>query len=145
MRWGLILLTASATILLSASVIFGLLPSAWWISVLFWVVVALILGQFAQGKYFMHGFLTGIISSLVGALLVYTMYDTYLANNPIPAEQLSKLPAGYNMKNLILYTSPINAAIAGVVLGLLSLVAGKIFGVKKQPAPVFPDQETPAQ
>ena len=143
MRWGLIILVAAVSVLVSLLGILGILPSAWWLSLLIWVVLAIVLGQFAKAKFFMHGFLTGLISALIGALLIYLLYDSYAANNPAIMEKAQKMPAGVNMRSMILYTSPLNAGIAGVVMGLLTLLAGKIFAPKKEDTSPPESTETP--
>jgi hypothetical protein len=134
MRWGLILMVAAVNVLVGVLGILGILPSVWWLSLLIGVVLAIVLGQYAKGKFFMHGFLAGLIAALINSLLVYLLWDTYVANNPAALEK-AKAAATMDLRSLTLYTLPISAGIAGVVMGLLTWLAGKIFGAKKAETP----------
>ena len=148
MRWMLILLLSLLGILLGALNLMGLVDGAmgYVVSIILWLIMAIIIGRFAGGKYFLHGFLTGLIFALINSLMLYLFYDTYLANSATMQEAMSKVPEGFNMRTVMLAGAPINAGIAGVVLGLLSLLGGKLFGVKKEePAlPEPPKSDTPA-
>jgi hypothetical protein len=137
MRWLLIVLLSLLGVLMGVLSIFGLAEGAmaYVISIILWLVMAVLIGRFAGGKYFLHGFLTGVIFALINSVMVYLLYDTMLANSSAVQEAMSKLPEGYDMRTVMLATAPINAGIAGVVLGLLSILGGKLFGVKKEETP----------
>jgi hypothetical protein len=145
MRWLLIILLSLLGVLMGLLSIFGLAEGAmtWVIQIIFWLVMAILIGRFAGGKYFLHGLLTGIIFALIYSVMVYFLFDTMLANSSAMQEQMAKMPQGYNMRTLMLATAPINAGVAGVVLGLLSLFGGKLFGVKKEEAPAEPPKSGP--
>lgn len=148
MRWLLIILLSLLGVLLAVLNLLGLAEGAmaWVFSIVLWLVMAILIGQFAGGKYFLHGFLTGLIFALINSVIVYLFYDTYMANSTAMQEAMSKMPEGFNMRTVMLAGAPINAGIAGVVLGLLSLLGGKLFGVKKEetPAPEPPKSGTSA-
>jgi phosphoglycerol transferase MdoB-like AlkP superfamily enzyme len=137
MRWLLIVLLSLLGVLLGLLNLLGLAEGAmaWVFSIVLWLVMAILIGHFAGGKYFLHGFLTGIIFALINSVIVYLFYDTYMANSTAMQEAMSKMPEGYNMRTVMLAGAPINAGIAGVVLGLLSILGGKLFGVKKAETP----------
>jgi hypothetical protein len=137
MRWLLIILLSLLGVLLGVLNLLGLAPGAmtYVFSIVLWLVMAILIGRFAQGKYFLHGFLTGIIFSIINTVIVYLFYDTYVANSVAMQEQMAKMPEGFNMRTVMLAGAPIGAGIAGVVLGLLSILGGKLFGVKKEEAP----------
>ena len=137
MRWLLIVLLSLLGVLLAVLNLLGLAEGAmaWVFSIVLWLVMAILIGQFAGGKYFLHGFLTGVIFALINSVIVYLFYDTYMANSTAMQEAMSKMPEGFNMRTVMLAGAPINAGIAGVVLGLLSLLGGKLFGVKKEAPP----------
>jgi hypothetical protein len=148
MRWILILLLSLLGILQGLLSLMGLIEGvmAYVVSIILWLIIAIIIGRFAGGKYFLHGFLTGLIFALINSLMVYLFYDTYLANSTAMQEALRKVPEGFNMRAVMLAGAPINAGIAGVVLGLLSILGGKLFGVKKEETtiPEPPKSDTPA-
>lgn len=137
MRWLLIVLLSLLGILLGVLNLMGLVDGtlSYVVSLIFWLIMAIIIGRFAGGKYFLHGFLTGLIFALINSFMVYLFYDTYMANSAAMQEAMSKVPEGFNMRTVMLAGAPINAGIAGVVLGLLSILGGKLFGVKKEETP----------
>ena len=146
MNWILILLVSLLGVLIGVVNIFGLIDiSPWFISIALWIISALILGRFAHKKYFGHGFFAGLIASAVSSVLVYFFYDTYIANNPEIAEHMRQLPEGMDARSMMLFSSVVGAAIGGVVLGLLTMLTGKLFGEpeKAKPAetPPAPPQE----
>jgi hypothetical protein len=47
-------------------------------------------------------------------------------------ERLTQGPEGINYRIITLATSPLVAGVYGAVLGLLSILGGKLFGVKKE-------------
>lgn len=129
MNWTLILLVSLISILIGLVSLFGLVDlNPWIIGAFTWVISALILGRFAHKKYFMHGFWAGVIGSLVGSVLMYFFWDTYLANNPQMGERLSQMPEGMDARTMTLVSSIFGAAISGVVMGLLAWLSGKVFG-----------------
>jgi hypothetical protein len=142
MRWGLILAVVAVSVLVGVLGILGILPSAWWLSLLISLVLAIVLGQYAKGKFFMHGLLAGVISAAINSLLIYALWDTYAANNPAAMEK-ARAAANIDLRSMTLYTLPIGAGIAGVVMGLLTLLAGKLFGSKKAETPPPESTGTP--
>jgi hypothetical protein len=137
MRWLLIVLLSLCGVLLAVLNLLGLAEGAmaYVFSIVLWLVMAILIGRFAGGKYFLHGFLTGLIFALINSVLVYLFFDTYMANSTAMQEAMSKVPEGFNMRTVMLAGAPINAGIAGVVLGLLSILGGKLFGAKKAETP----------
>jgi hypothetical protein len=146
MNWKLILSLALINVLLGLLTIFGLLGStATWIGLLILAVMAVVLGRFAEKKYFMHGFLTGVIGSLVAAVLQFALYDTYVANNPELAQSMDKLQEvfpSFDGSWMTLLFAPLGAAFNGAILGLLAILGGKIFGPKPAPATEPADEKT---
>jgi hypothetical protein len=134
MNWKLVLSLSLVSVLLSLLTIFGLLGSAaTWVGLLIWVVMAVLLGKFAEGKYFMNGFMTGVIGSFAGSLLTILLYDSYVGNNPELAQGMEKLQEvfpNFDARWVTLMMAPVGAAFNGAILGLLAILGGKIFGVK---------------
>ena len=62
-----------------------------------WLVIALFYGAAiaarAPGKFFLHGFLTGLISGALASLVQAAFIGQYLAHNPKAAESFKILPA----------------------------------------------------
>ncbi|RPH93606.1 hypothetical protein EHM69_09775 [candidate division KSB1 bacterium] len=137
MNWAVILILSALGVLTGLITMQGWIDGMEWpLAILTWLLMAVVLGRFATKKVFLHGFLTGIISSLIGSVMVYFFFDTYVANSSRMAEAISKAPEGFDMRSIMLWTAPINAALGGVLVGLLAMLGAKIFGTK--PAPVAP-------
>jgi hypothetical protein len=138
MNWKLIIGLCLLNLIVGLLTILGLLGTgATWIGLLVLLLMALLLGKFAGQKFFMHGFLTGLIGGILGGLLQIALYDTYVANNPQVAEGMDKLREffpTFDMRWLTLMFAPLGAAFNGVILGVLAILGGKIFGPKPQPA-----------
>lgn len=150
MNWTLILLVSLLGVLVGIVNIFGLMDvNPYIISGVMWLLSALFLGRFAHRKYFNHGFITGIISSIVGSILVIVFWDTYVASNPKIAEQISQLPEGFDMRSVMYISSLVGAVIGGVILGLLTMLSGKVFGEPEPAKPAIPttppDEPNPPQ
>jgi len=134
MRWLLIVLLSLLGVLLALLSIFGWVEGAMMlvIGIILWLIIAILIGRFANGKFFLHGFLTNLISTLLSSLLIYFFWDTYMANSTAMQERLTQGPEGINYRIITLATSPLVAGVYGAVLGLLSILGGKLFGVKKE-------------
>jgi hypothetical protein len=137
MNWKVISSLVLLNILFSLCMMFGLLGNVqWWLGILVDVVLALILCWFVTTKLFMHGFITGIIGGIAGALITFMFWDTFVANNPQMSEAMAKMPNGGSLRTITLVTSPIGAAIGGVIIGVLALLFGKLLGkVEDKPKP----------
>lgn len=134
MNWMLILLLAVAGLGLGALGIFGLTEGKeWWVMAIEVLLFALILALKAPGKFFKHGFLTSLISSIASSIMMFLLYDTYVANNPEYAAKIAEVPESLNMRVTMLIGGPISGAISGLVLGGLTVLLAK-FLRDKEPA-----------
>ena len=99
----------------------GLIPAGWETAV--WAVISLVcagvLARQAPGKFFLHGFLTGLISSAIATLLEAAMIGQYLEHNPKAAESFKLLPAISPAVMIVLMT-PVAAAVSGVFTGFVT-------------------------
>ncbi|MBU0508948.1 hypothetical protein KKH27_08955 [bacterium] len=145
MNWKLIFVVSLLGVLIGLVSLFGLVDlNQWFIAIMWWLIAALILGRFAHKKYFGHGLWTGVIESLVSSTLIYLFFDTYVANNPKVAEQLAQLPPGVDARSMMLINMLVGVIIGGVVLGLLTLLSGKVFGEPEpQPTVELPMESPP--
>ena len=127
MNWKLIFLLS----------LFGLamgLGTVWVISStiepVFWLVIFLVsafaIARNAPGRYFLHGFLVSIVNSIWITAVHVAMFYTYVANHP---EYLQMLPpdlAGHP-RRLMFLIGPITGILSGIILGLFSWIASKLF------------------
>jgi hypothetical protein len=158
MRWGLDLLLSLVGILLGIVSVMGWIAGweAFAVGLLVGVVVALILGQYATSKFFLNGFVVGLVSSVLSSLVMYIQFDIYFANfvqSDKFRETMDKMAqAGKSMtademkamsRNWTLIFAPVGALFAGAIQGLLALGAGKIFGKKPEPVVVPESTDDP--
>ena len=101
----------------------------------FWLVIfifcALVIARVCPGKYFLHGFLVGIVNCIWITAVHLFFYKSYAVNHPdmdISTSMSSSLAIHPRVAMTLI--APIFGVIFGVILGLLSFVASKI--VKKK-------------
>jgi len=100
----------------------GLEPVLW---LMIAIICAVVIGRTAA-KTFRHGFMVGLIAGAVAPLLQALLFQTYAANNPEISETFKQIPGGLSARTFILLTMPVISLLSGVVLGLLSLAAGRL-------------------
>jgi NhaP-type Na+/H+ or K+/H+ antiporter len=140
MNWRWILMLATLGVLVSLASIMGWIPSSMWLTAGLVLVVAALLGHNVKDKLFLHGFLTAVIWTLIGGALQFAFWDTFMANNPEVQEKMAKVPEGMNIRPFMAIGIVVGGAIWGAVLGLLTMLAGKLLGEKPQAEPVSQDQ-----
>jgi Na+(H+)/acetate symporter ActP len=128
MRWSVIFSVIAASIALGIVNLLGLFGDVgWWFGIITSMVLSLILCYFLNNQFFKHGFWTGAISGIINSLIMWYFYDTYIANNASAAEAMTKAP-GVDMRSITLYTSPLSAAVGGLIMGVFTLIFGKLLG-----------------
>ncbi len=98
-----------------------------------WLVIFLLCAYFiaknAPGRYFLHGFLVSLVNCIwiTGAHIL--MSATYLANHTQEADQYAKInsQAHLTVTQAMLIMGPAIGIISGLVLGLFSFLASKVF------------------
>jgi hypothetical protein len=132
MRWKLILPLSSIGLLAGTLTVLGYTSG---IGVWLWlgeaVALAFIIGKYVPSRYFAHGFATAAFWSLIVSVIRLVFFRAWLANNPSVGSDAATITRTWPAVNLwwasVLIT-PVAAAVNGVVLGLLSLIAGKLIG-----------------
>jgi hypothetical protein len=136
MRWTWVLLMAGFGVVMGLLNLTGWTDGReWYLWIVVALITALVLALKVGGKLFKHGFVTALIASLFSTLLMYLFYDTYAANSAKIQEALKQMPAGWDMRNVMLMTAPVTIVISGLVQGALTLLVGKLLGEKTPPAP----------
>jgi Na+/serine symporter len=117
--------------------VFGLIRGFEWV---LWLVItvfaAVTIAKKALSKYFLHGFLLGLIGGAVSCLIQGLLFDTYLARNPDFADRMTQMPAGMDARTLVFPLIPIGGLFTGLVLGLFAWIASRI--TPKAPVPSVP-------
>ncbi|MCI0708117.1 MAG: hypothetical protein L0Y80_11605 [Ignavibacteriae bacterium] len=130
MNWKLILLVSCLGLLMSVLSIFGLTQG---IEPFLWVPIALgsayILASKLSSKHFLAGLIAGFLMGLINGVMQSSFYDTYIANNPQIAESMNAqpIPGGMTPQLVFLMSGLIVGVVYGIILGLLTFGASKIF------------------
>jgi hypothetical protein len=126
---------ASGAVMGFASV-FGLTRGieAWlWLGIA--VVTAFLIAWFVPRRRFLHGFLGGALSGILAPVVQAAMFRTYLAHDPDLAASVASLPGDVDPRLFFLATAPVIGVLSGLVLGILSWIAGRLVGPSELPPP----------
>jgi hypothetical protein len=100
----------------------------------FWLVIfigsAYLIARIVPRRYFVHGLLAGLVCGSLATLIQAVFLDTYFSHNPEAEQSFSQLPV--EPRIVVLVMTPIIGIISGLVLGVLSAIAGKIFAPKRE-------------
>jgi len=129
MNWKIILQLSNFGLLMAYATVYYI-PST--IEPLFWLVIfiicAITIAKKCTGKYFLNGFMVSIFNCVWITAAHVLLYKTYIANHP---EMLAMLEGDSPLKGhprlMMAITGPVIGIISGLVLGLFSLIASKIF------------------
>lgn len=136
MNWILIVMLGDFGLLMGIASVFGWssgIETYLWIAI--WILCAVLLAKRASGKVFLHGFLVGVIAALLNSVMTMAFFSTYILHNPKVEEAAGQMPEGFGMETALMISAPFIAAASGLILGLLTLGASKLF---KKPAPPTP-------
>jgi hypothetical protein len=127
MNWQLILSLSLLGVVVGLVSVFGFLGGQIW---MLWLCVAAFCAwQFARHtrRYlFLHGFYLGIFVGVCASWVQAIFLPTYISNNPGMAETFNNLPRDMHPSFVVLIMGPFIGAVAGIVIGLFALIAGKI-------------------
>ncbi len=147
MNWLWILIMAAVGVLASLLSIYGMFPTNTWISIGLILIAALALGYTSKQKWFLNGLITGAVWYFISGFLQYRLWDTLMANNPDLQQKLADAQAKVTQAGLDsnvmepkIWSMFVGAIFGGLVLGLLTWVAGKLLAEKPKPQPVPPVQ-----
>jgi len=103
---------------------------------MFWLPIflfcAVIIARHAPGKYFWHGIITCLLNCVWITGVHVSFFDLYTAHHADMAAMQPK--TGYfatHPRQMMLLVGPFVGVASGIILGLLSVIAGAIFKTKK--------------
>ena len=123
MNWKLIFALSLFGLAIGLPSLFGLGSIAPLLWLIVFTICAWVIATGAPGKYFLHGFLAGVVSS-VWFTLVHAYYLFDLSRNK--PEMVEILPQGVSPQVMNLLVGLITAAVAGLIGGFFAFVAAKI-------------------
>jgi hypothetical protein len=97
-------------------------------------VCAILLVLKTPGRYFLHGFWTGFLFTLIETFVAAVFPDTFMRANPDFAQEYSQLPVAMHPRVFLLLAAPFAALFGGVFLGIATWIVSKILGPER-PAP----------
>ena len=86
------------------------------------IIVAGLIGKYAPGKYFLHGFMVSIFNSVWITVIHLIFYDAYIASHP---ELVEANPMYTSSPWTMAVTGPIIGVVSGLIQGLLAMIAAK--------------------
>jgi uncharacterized membrane protein YeaQ/YmgE (transglycosylase-associated protein family) len=130
MNWRLIFTLSVVGVLMGVATVLGITKG---MEGLLWLIIAIFcafwIARNVKEKHFQHGLLVGVIAGSIAPLIQVLLFSTYAANNP---EIVRDAPPGWSARTLFLIMTPFIGVVSGLVLGLLTWAAGKVF--RKSPA-----------
>ena len=132
----LILALACIGLLMGVLGLFGLTGNIEW---LYWLVFGLFsayaIGRVVPEKAFQHGLIIGCLW-ITATLIKVIFYNTYIAHNPAFVATYQNVSGGMGKARMfMLLTSPLVAAMMGVLLGFLSWVVSRLFAAAPKSTP----------
>jgi len=105
-------------------------PVCW---LLIFLVCAFVIGRTQVSKPFLHGLGVGVLNGVWVTAAHVILYDAYLAGHPREAQMVasSSIPG----RTMMLIVGPLIGVVSGCVLGVLALIASRIFRPKTAPNP----------
>jgi len=129
MNIRIVLSLSLVAILMGAATSFGLTQNLEWV---LWVVIALfsayLIAKRARQRPMVNGFLVGLLCGILNSATESLLFDSYIANNPRAAERLAKISMGIDPMAFILLSGTIIGLAAGVLFGVLALLASRLEG-----------------
>ena len=127
MNWQLILLLSGFGILMGILSVNGFTkkiePFLW---LIFGFFTAFIISKNVSEKFFLQGFITGIMWGIFNSIVQSFFFDAYLKNNPRYREAFIK-NAAVKPRYFVLLVGPMIGLVTGTVLGGLAWLCQKIF------------------
>ncbi len=132
MNWKLIFQLSLFGLAMAVGTVY-FIPSA--IEPVFWFLIflicAYIIAKKAPGKFFLHGFLVSLVNCVWVTSAHVILFKAYALNHGSEIESMSSMVQSLSPRKMMLIVGPIVGIISGLVLGLFSFIASKIFRRKK--------------
>lgn len=127
MKWKLIFLLSLFGLAMAFATVFWI-PAK--IEPVFWLVIfiicAYLIAKYCIDRYFLHGFLVGLVNCVWITIIHALYFHTYMANHPGMAQRMSDMPMADHPLRMMTLTSPVFGVISGLVLGLFAFLAAKM-------------------
>ncbi len=129
MNWKVIFTLACFGILMGVASLFGLTHMP--VEPILWFLIALFsaywIAENTPAKPFMHGLVAGVFIGVFNSVIQSAFFEMYLSHNPMAEEGFRQIPGGIPVRLFPLMVGPAIGVAYGLVVGLLSLLATKLF------------------
>jgi hypothetical protein len=102
----------------------------------FWIVIfiicAYLIARNCTGKFFLHGFLVCLVNCVWITAFHFILFRTYIMNHPDQDAMMQKwqVPWSIHPRRMMLVFGPMAGIVSGLILGLFSFIASKIWKSK---------------
>lgn len=134
MNWRLILFLSIFGVAVGFAGVLGLpgrTEALMWLIII--VICAVAIVQKTSGKYFLHAFITSIISRVWVGIIHAVFISTYLTNHHVIRGIYRTMPLSSHRRILTIIAEPAIGLSVGVIAGLITFGVGKIMK-KNEPA-----------
>jgi hypothetical protein len=127
MNWKLIFLLSLFGLAMAVGTVFVITSKMEpWCWLVIFIVCAWAIAARAPGKFFLHGFLVGIVNSVWVTGAHVLLYDPYIAHHAREAQMMANGPMAQHPRLMMAIVGPIVGVLSGVVLGLFAWIASKL-------------------
>jgi cobalamin synthase len=134
MNWKLIFLLSLIAIPMAFGTVY-FIPN--YIEPVLWIVIfffcAFVIAKFCSRKFFLNGFMVSIFNCVWISAIHFIFFDAYYKFHPELARMNDASPE--TMRYMMLIFGPLVGIISGMILGLFSWIASKIFSRKPAAIP----------
>ncbi|HYU23648.1 MAG TPA: hypothetical protein VEO74_00475 [Thermoanaerobaculia bacterium] len=126
MNWKLIFLLSLFGLAMAVGTVYVIQSKIepWcWLAI--FIVCAWAIAARAPGKFFLHGFLVGIVNSVWVTAAHVLLYDPYIAHHSREAQMIANGPMAHP-RVMMAIVGPIVGILSGLVLGLFAWIASKL-------------------
>ena len=128
MNWSLVLLLSLFGLAMAVATVFVIPPD---IEPAFWLVIFVIsayaIAQAAPEHYLLHGVVVGLANSFWMTAFHVISFQRYLMGHPQEAAMMTSLPLPDSPRLTMTMVGPVIGVVSGLVIGLLAMVAHKLF------------------
>jgi hypothetical protein len=127
MNWKLVFLLSLFGLAMAVGTVFVITSKMepwFWLAI--FVICAWAIAAQAPRKFFLHGFLVGIVNSVWVTAAHVLLYDPYIVHHPREAQMMANGPMAQHPRLMMAIVGPIVGILSGLVLGLFAWIASKL-------------------
>ncbi len=129
MNWKIIILLILIIVAISIATLTGVINSNYlYLYMLVTAVISgLIIAKTCDRMIFMHGVVAGLLGFILGSVIQYLFFETYLNNNPTSLDGFKNLTTSLEPQYVLLFSGPFFGIAYGIITGIVATVFHKMF------------------